>query len=175
MKIVAESFQPNQIKAYLDAHPYKSPFSRDLVVIHHTASPSLDGEEDGRPNGLTAQHIQNLKSYYESLGWSSGPHFFVDDHQIWAFTPVNERGTHAKAFNKNGIGIEMLGDYDSEDPWSGRGLKVLENTRALVKQLVSQYDLTANDIRFHRDDPQTSKTCPGTKINKQQFLDFLAQ
>lgn len=140
-----------------------------LIVIHHTAAPSLAQ----RPDGFTHQHMVNIKDYYNGLGWSAGPHLFIDDDQIWTFSPLTKKGIHAKSFNSTGIGIEMLGEYDSENPWSDRGLQVLTTTAKTVKQLMNKLGLTKADIRFHRDDPKTSKMCPGTKIGKQQFLDFL--
>ncbi len=140
-----------------------------VIVIHHTAAPSLET----RPNGLTSQHIINIKDYYESMGWIAGPHLFIDDHQIWSFSDLTKRGVHARGFNNTGIGIEMLGNFDSESPWTGRGLVVLTKTAKAVKALMKKLGLTKKDIRFHRDDPLTSKSCPGTKIDKQKFLDFL--
>ena len=89
------------------------------VCLHHTAAPSLAQ----RPKGLLAQHIENIRSFYaDQLGWRSGPHFFIDEDQVWGMTPINEYGVHAVSFNRNSIGIEVLGDYDSEDNASAEGL-----------------------------------------------------
>ena len=50
------------------------------ITMHHTAAPSLAQ----RPQGLKAEHLRNLQSYYQSeLGWSRGPHLFIDEDQIW--------------------------------------------------------------------------------------------
>ncbi|MFZ4600516.1 MAG: N-acetylmuramoyl-L-alanine amidase, partial [Terrimicrobiaceae bacterium] len=80
---------------------------------------------------------------------------------------------HAVSFNRNGIGIEMLGDYDSEDPWSGRGLQVLRTTAHVVRSLMAVLNVGKEAVRFHRDDPKTSKTCPGKLIEKGKFLELL--
>lgn len=167
--IVGHPYLTSGISAYLDAVNFNKSFKPDLIVIHHCAEPSLVQ----RPNGFITQHMLNLRSHYKGLGWNSGPHFFVDDKNIWPFTPLYSRGVHAKSFNAKGVGIEMLGDYDNEEPWKGRGAKVLANTRALVKSLFGKLKLDASSIRFHRDDPKTQKSCPGKKIVKKQFLDFL--
>lgn len=118
--------------------------------------------------------MRNLRSFYHGqLGWSSGPHFFIDEDQAWAFTPVSRRGVHAKSFNATHIGIEMLGNYDTEDPNSGRGAEVLRMTAATAKALMRRFGLSASSINFHRDDPKTDKSCPGKRITKAAFLELV--
>lgn len=68
----------------------------------------------------------------------------------------------------------MLGDYDVEDPWVGRGAEVLDNCRAAILEIFGALKMDVSHIRFHRDDPKTSKTCPGTRIDKKDFLKFIA-
>ncbi len=168
MKIEGKPYTAAQFPAYLAGLP-ASAWKPSLIVIHHCAAPSLAQ----RPWGFQPQHMLNLQDYYEDLGWSSGPHLFTDEDQIWTFSPLTARGTHAKSFNATGIGIEMLGNYDSEDPWNGRGRAVLTTTCRAVRALMAHFKLTPAAIRFHRDDPKTSKSCPGDRISKQQFLDLL--
>jgi len=94
-------------------------------VLHNTASPSLQQ----RPNGLTHQHILNLERFYrDTQKWSAGLHLFVDDRQIWVFTPLTVSGVHSPSFNKLALGVEMLGDYAKEEFNTGRGLKVQKKT-----------------------------------------------
>jgi hypothetical protein len=121
---------------------------------------------------LTIQHIHNIQSFYKSLGWNRGPHLFVDEDQIFGMTPLGTPGIHAVSFNRSSIGIEVLGDYDSEDPLSGRGLQCMKVAAAATRSLLQWLDLPTNDktVLFHRDDPKTSKTCPGKKVTKDWFL-----
>jgi len=133
------------------------------ITLHHTAAPSLAQ----RPNGFTAQHMANLAAYYKGLGWSAGPHFFTDDDQIHGLSPYTQKGTHARSFNATHIGIEALGDYDSEWPNYGRGLAVWRTTGQLVAVLLEWLGLDAGAVNCHRDDPQTSKTCPGARVEKE--------
>jgi len=139
------------------------------VTIHHTASPSLAQ----RPKGWTIQHMRNLASYYGGeLGWSRGPHLFTDEDQIFGLSPMTERSIHAVSFNKTSLSIEMLGNYDVEESMSGRGREVLETTAYAAAVLIKKLGKEATDstIKFHRDDPKTSKTCPGRKVDKSYFL-----
>lgn len=168
MKIVNRAFRLEEFQGYLNGIAFNK-FRPSVIVIHHTAAPSLAM----RPKGFESQHMLNIKDFYEGKGWSAGPHLFIDEDQSFVFTPLNERGVHAVAFNKNGLGIEMLGDYDLEDPWSGRGLKVLQMTANITRILLAHLNLKKDAVRFHRDDPHTSKSCPGKKISKKQFLELI--
>ena len=138
------------------------------ITLHHTAAPSLAQ----RPKGFISQHIVNMQDYYKSLGWKSGPHLYADDDQLWGMSPLTEKGVHAVSFNSTSIGIEVLGDYDSEDPLTGRGLACWHTAASATQSLAKWIGITPNTdtIKFHRDDPKTSKTCPGTKVKKDWFL-----
>jgi len=141
------------------------------VCLHHTASPSLEQ----RPRGFTIQHMRNLENFYKNeLGWSAGPHLFIDDDQIFGLSSLEEKGVHARSFNATHIGIEVLGDYDSEDPLSGRGLQCWETAAKATSILLDALGKSENAVAFHREDPKTSKTCPGEKVTKSWFLSLLA-
>ncbi|MCU0750519.1 MAG: peptidoglycan recognition protein family protein [Akkermansiaceae bacterium] len=149
----------------------------DSITIHHTASPSLAD----RKSGFTIQHIRNIQHFYSSpkvkggRGWSTGPHLFIDDDQIFGMCDFRSKGIHAASFNHRSLGIEVLGDYDNEDPHTGRGKACWINTAATVRVLLNWAGLKKNKttILFHRDDPKTSKSCPGKRIEKQWFLDLI--
>lgn len=85
---------------------------------------------------------------------------------------LRKKGVHAVSFNSYAIGIEVLGDYDTEDPRSGRGLDCWRNAAATAGVLLDWLDLEADadTVFFHRDDPQTTKRCPGAKVKKDWVL-----
>ena len=143
------------------------------VCIHHTAFPDLAM----RPKGFTIEHIENMRfGYINERKWSAGPHFFTDEDQIFGMTPPTTKGVHAASFNSMSIGIEALGDFDfKDDPKSGRGEQVLQTTALTTKALLNWLNLPANSntILFHRDDPKTTKTCPGKKIAKDWFINLV--
>jgi N-acetylmuramoyl-L-alanine amidase CwlA len=146
----------------------------DSVTIHHTAYPDLAM----RPNGLTAKHMQYLMEYYrDEKGWSAGPHLFIDDIAIMGMSPMTKRGVHARSFNSHSIGIEMLGNFDSDSPFDGRGSRSVKRTAKAVAAILDAKGLepSAKTILFHRDDPKTSKTCPGKLITKAWFVDLVIQ
>lgn len=146
----------------------------DSVTVHHTGTPDLIQ----RPQGWKIQHMRNLAHFYgKQLGWSAGPHLFTDEDQIFGLSPLTAPGVHARSFNRSSIGIEMLGNYDREDPDGERGKQVLRTTIHCVATLLKRLGLEADEktVKFHRDDPRTSKTCPGKKIGKIWFVGEVAK
>lgn len=148
------------------------------VVLHHTQIPDLAM----RPRGLTIQHIITIADWYHrppdqgGLGWSSGPHFFLDEEQIFGMCDVRRRGVHARSFNASALGIEVLGNYDVEDPAAGRGLRCWRNAAALAGVLLGWLGRAPSPetVLFHRDDPNTGKSCPGRKVEKNWLLQLIA-
>jgi len=139
------------------------------ITLHHTGAPSLAQ----RPLGFTIQHIENIRDYYHNdKGWSGGPHLFIDDDQIFGMSDLRRYGVHAVSFNRTAIGIEVLGDYDREDPKSGRGLACWQTAAGAVRVLLDWLGLEATEktVLFHRDDPLTTKSCPGTLVKKDWVL-----
>ncbi len=69
----------------------------------------------------------------------------------------------------------MLGDYDREDPLSGRGLACWRTAAAASRVLLDWLGLSANErtVLFHRDDPKTNKSCPGRRVSKQWVLSLI--
>lgn len=138
-----------------------------FIVLHNTAIPSLAQ----RPNGFNLQHIQALESFYrDKQQWKGGPHLFIDDKQIWIFTPLTVSGTHSPSWNKLALGIEMLGDYEHEDFNSGRGLLVRKHTVCAIATLCAILGLDPGTLRLHREDPLTTHACPGKNVRKLEII-----
>ncbi len=157
-----------ELKTYLESLSFTS-FKPQFVVVHHTASPNLSQ----RPNGFTDQHLINLKYYYEHvMNWNGAPHFFIDDKGIIVFQALNKPGVHAKSYNSNSWGIEMLGDYDTITDFSShRAKEIFETTQELCGFLCDFLKVQPSTLKFHRDDPLTNKTCPGKLVDKAKFVE----
>jgi hypothetical protein len=145
----------------------------DSVTIHHTAIPDLSM----RKKGFLENHMKWTAEFYQGKGWNSGPHLFIDHDECHGMTPLSETGIHAKSFNSHSIGIEVLGNYDKEDPKTGGGAKcwltAARATAAILKRL--GLDPSEKNILFHRDDPRTSKSCPGVLVKKGWFVNLVLQ
>ena len=164
--IVGKSFTPDAFDAYCHGLHWNA-WRPSFIVLHNTASPSLAQ----RPNGLTHQHILNLEEFYrDTQKWSAGPHLFVDDKQIWVFTPLTVSGIHSPRWHNVSFGVEMLGDYDAEPFNKGRGAKVRDNAIAALATLSAVLGIDSHSMKIHREDPLTTHACPGTNVHKQEVI-----
>lgn len=173
MNIVARNFSPTEFAEYVKGVRLGSAgWTPKFCVRHNTGAPSLAQ----RPNGLTHQHMLNLASYYSSppLSWHAGPHLFVDDKQIWVFSSLLHPGVHSPSWNDVSLGIEQLGDFDSEDYSHGRGLAVQQNAIAAFAVLSHFAGIDSHTMRDHREDVRTTHAdCPGKSCHdgKAKFMD----
>jgi hypothetical protein len=121
--------------------------------------------------------MRNLKSYYQSLGWSAGPHAFVDGVSIWVMTDFNVKGVHSPSWNGTRLGIEMVGDYAKEEFDSGPGAKVQSLSEALFGECHSFFgwEPSGTSIKLHKEDPNTNHDCPGKKVSKTAFINGVTE
>lgn len=161
--IVGTRFSPSEFDDYVRSLVFTT-WRPQFVVVHNTGVPSIAD----RPLGYTAAQIQNLVTYYrDQQGWSAGPHCFVDQNGIWVFTPLTSRGVHSPSWNDVAWGIETLGAYETEaftDP-------IHANLVACLATLHAVAPLDVNNLRFHKEDPNTTHTsCPGKNLNKAALV-----
>jgi hypothetical protein len=160
---VGLKWSPTELVNYLAT--LQRPVWCTSITFHHTGLPTLAN----RPNGFSVQSMRGTQRYYETPSekkgaWPSGPHLFIDEDECWGMCDFRQQGIHAKSFNRNSIGIEVLGDYNQEDHNTGRGRACWTTATAAGRALLDWLGLEINqlNIKFHRDDPRTTKTCPGT-------------
>lgn len=164
--IVGKNFSPDEFNDYCHQLQWTS-WRPSFIVLHNTAIPTLAQ----RPNGLTLQHIKGLEVFYrDQQKWSAGPHLFIDDRQIWVFTPLTVSGVHSPSWNSSSLGIEMLGDYSRESFTGGRGLKVRKNAVAAMTIINSVLGIDPYTMRLHREDPLTTHACPGSAVRKLEVI-----
>ncbi|MDD2900835.1 MAG: glycoside hydrolase family protein [Syntrophales bacterium] len=164
--IVGLAFTPESFREYVQGLTWDD-WVPEFIVLHNTEDPNLAM----RPNGFALQHILDLQAYYrDDCGWSAGPHLFVDDKQIWIFTPLTIPGVHANSWNSRTLGVEMLGDYRMEPFDEGRGSKVKANAVAAVAILSEALGLDPETVMLHRENGETEHYCPGDHVDKQEFI-----
>jgi hypothetical protein len=164
--IIGEAFSAADFDDYCHGLVW-TPWRPSFIVLHNTQIPSLAS----RPNGLTLQHLRGLEAFYrDEQGWSGGPHLFVDDRQIWVFTPLTMSGTHSPSWNKLALGVEMLGDFETESFSDGRGLQVRRSAIAALATLSAVLGLVPQTMRLHREDPLTTHACPGKNVRKLEVI-----
>ncbi len=169
-----------QFVALIDAIPAEKLKWVKQITLHNTAAPSIaQWLGPVKPQ----QRIVNLQNYYEhTLGWRSGPHAFIPpsrDTCCWGFTKWVQKGVHASCFNGIGWGIEMVGDFDTEEFNSGDGALVRDNTIFVLAVLYNKLGLRpdgyvygVSGLHLHEDCKRDNHSCPGKKmrIGRQEFV-----
>jgi N-acetylmuramoyl-L-alanine amidase len=107
--IIGRGFRPQEFKRYVGTLSFGD-WRPHFVVLHNTSAPRLS-QWHSHPG---EERMHNLEAYYRGKGWSAGPHLFIADDLIWAFTPLTTSGAHSPSWNGVSWGIEMVGEYDAE-------------------------------------------------------------
>ena len=119
-------------------------------------------------NKIVIHHSQNRKTFNEIkklhinvYKWDDiGYHFVIDKNgNVLNGRDINKIGAHVLGYNKDSIGICLIGNFDMEFP-NNLQLNSLSN---LIKDLKSKFDI--KEIKTHRDFPNVTKTCPGKNFN----------
>lgn len=144
------------------------------IVVHNTGAPTLaQWAESGDKH---AARIQNLKHYYQGLGWHAGPAAFISRSHVTEFSGFIEPGVHSTCWNKTKIGLEMVGDYSTEAFVTGDGAMVRDTTVAAAAMLLHALGLHATDttINFHRQCTHDHHACPGKHVVSADFIAAVA-
>jgi hypothetical protein len=165
--IVGRSFTAPDFMDYLATITLAN-WRPQFVVVHNTFIPKLS-DWHSVPG---AQRMRGLQTYYrDTQHWSAGPHLFVADDLIWAFTPLNTSGIHSPSWNHISWGVELVGDYDTE-PF---GDAVQQNAVVALAGLHELAGLDPNSLRLHKEDPLTTHTrCPGANVDKEGLIQQIA-
>lgn len=162
---VARPFSASDFAAYVSQltlgawHP-------QFVVVHNTQSPCLADwhQVDG------SSRMRGLANYYQSQGWHAGPHLFVADDAIWAFTPLTLPGVHSPSWNGISWGVECVGDFSTEY----MGPAQQELLTSALATLHAAGGLVPSSLKFHHEDPLTThRGCPGVHLVKQDVIQWV--
>lgn len=171
----------DKFSAYLDTIEFKA-WTPKFVTMHHTGGPSLATwrtyAHGTRKVPITDEKwMSNLASYYgNEMKWSAGPHFFFTPDNFCVLSLPNKKGVHAVSFNAMSWGVECVGDFDSEEFAPALANRYAEGLACLHDALgitPSPYRFQTSGLHFHRDDPRTSKTCPGKKVSKDRMISLV--
>lgn len=153
-----------------------------FVTMHHTGGPSLATwktyAHGNRKVPITDEKwMGNLAGYYgNELGWSAGPHFFFTPDHFCVLSLPERRGVHAVSFNAVSWGVECVGDFDVETFSPELANRYAEGMACLHLALGIDPDPFVRGVRglhFHRDDPKTTKTCPGKGVDKPRMVGLI--
>lgn len=153
-----------------------------FITLHHTGAPNTaqwSKYKTRNPPVTDERWMKNLARYYGvDMGWSSGPHFFFTPDHYCVLSPPTARGVHAVSFNATSWGVEMVGEFDTEKFGGAFRDKVIDGLAALhiaAGLKPGPFERGTRGLHFHRDDPRTSKTCPGRNVDKQDLIDAIEE
>lgn len=185
---VKRGFNQESFRLYMDNVRWTG-WRPNKIVWHNTAAPSLaqwiKSAKDDLARGLVPgiSRINSLESFFKDNNhWSGCPHLFIANDLIWVMNPLTAPGVHTPSWNSSSIGIEMIGDFDTEDDDSGEGLKVRNNTIFATAILCSALGLepsngevdphtlrTSGTIFIHKQDRKTTHDCPGKDVAEDKL------
>lgn len=140
----------------------------EWVVIHHSATPVGGAARFGR------EHV--------AKGWDElGYHFVIGNGtdtangatEVGSRWPKQKQGAHCKTpdngFNEKGIGVCLVGNFDTARPTDAQ----LKSLAKLVAYLQKTYHIPADHIIGHGDAKATE--CPGKNLHIAQVRRLSAQ
>lgn len=139
--------------------------------VHHTWKP--DHSDYNGTNGLALQ--MGMRDYHVNAnGWKDiGQHLtLLPDGQWITGRDFNTEPASIQGWNSEAFCIEMLGNFDMGcDAFGGIQAEAMFEFCAFF---ATQMKLNVeSDVKFHRDHPAADKTCPGSGINREWFMDHL--
>lgn len=151
----------SEFEAFIESVSVKRAINH--IQIHHTWRPrKTDYRGEVTIVGMWRYHT-------ETRGWSDiGQHFSIaPDGVIWDGRSLELDPAGISGHNSGGIMFEMIGNFDKgEERLEGIQLDAIITA---IRVLMDKFNLELSDIVFHRE--FSSKTCPGSGISKDWFLE----
>jgi N-acetylmuramoyl-L-alanine amidase len=123
------------------------------IVIHHS-------ERD-------KDCAEFIKVRHKKRGWEDiGYHFVIEKNgKLKKGRSEKFVGAHVLGYNKNSLGICLIGNFDEFFPTE----KQLKTLLKFLKKILKKYKLSSKNILGHREFPGVKKTCPGKNINMREI------
>jgi hypothetical protein len=117
--------------------------------------------------------IEAMRRFHMGIGMRDiAQHLSIDPRGgLWSGRPFDQVPASARGHNgsstKGPFMIEMVGLFDAgKDVLAGGQLK---STQAVICVLLRKFGLSESALKFHREFPNTGKTCPGNSLDPKAF------
>lgn len=149
-------------------------YKPDFIVIHHSAT--RDGPTVSW-DAIRKYHMETMGM--QDIGYHFGTELSGTDYVIQVGRPMVRPGAHVKQgfFNKKSIGICIVGNWDMISVPHGQWIL----TRMLVEAVQRVCKIRPVNVIGHWEaqalaglPPDHRKTCPGRKVNMDEFRAELA-
>lgn len=137
------------------------------IILHCSATP------EG-----TDYTVETIRKWHKAKGWSDiGYHYVIyRDGTVHNGRNVAIVGAHCEGHNTGSIGICYIGGVakDSKTPKDTRTKEQKKGLCELVKRLLSEYNLTLNNVHCHNS-YTNKKACPSFSLDtfKKEYQDYV--
>lgn len=138
----------------------------EKIIIHHSQ------RELDFPLFIKARH--KLLRHWDDIGYHyliGNGNFFTIDGKLYSGRQENLVGYHALGYNDNSLGICLIGNYDKTAPTQ----KQLLTLTSFLREKMSQYDISVQNIFGHRELPNIKKSCPGKFIDMDYIRSLVSK
>lgn len=123
------------------------------LVIHHSKN---------------RNSLESIKELHVNINnWEDiGYHWLIDgEGTLLKGRDEKFQGAHVFSFNKNSIGICLIGNFDIKRPSKNQILTL----QWLLQKKMREYLIPAENILGHREFPDVKKSCPGKFVNMDEI------
>ncbi len=136
----------------------------EYLIIHHTQ------RNNDFPIFIKLRHkiLRNWEDvgYHYMIG-NTRP--FTKDGKLYVGRGEEFEGAHTKGYNKNSLGICLIGNFDYKMP-SNNQFRTLFN---LLEQKIEQYSIPIKNVLGHNEIPNINKSCPGKLVDMDYIRETL--
>lgn len=140
----------------------------EYIVIHHSFS--TDTASTRNWTAICKYHVE--VNGWASVGYHLGLEMEPQGMAVHNGRPLTQDGAHALGFNRNGIGICLVGNYDNDPPSEIRMIALSE----LCLRLMRDHGIPATKVIGHRETygkrtppVPVEKSCPGQQFDMDKF------
>ena len=143
----------------------KGGYRPQWIVIHHSLT------EDGSPKNWDAIRKFHIEERgWNDIGYNLGMENVNGKITLLEGRPIGSEGAHARGFNKNSVGICIVGNYDMDPPSEDR----LFCLGSVCRDLQREFGIRKENVIGHRDTfilrgVPVEKSCPGKQFDLDAF------
>lgn len=95
---------------------------------------------------------------------------FTKNGKLYIGRSEEFEGAHALGYNKNSLGICLIGNFDKTAP----NEKQLKTLFSFLEQKIKQYNIPIENVRGHNEFPNVKKSCPRKSLNMKYIRAVLS-